>query len=135
MYDSLLKDSLPNGLVVLLPKCRQTPCRDVASCYSLTLPTFECLIDFNKSHSLILKRVKSMKMFYFLFKCKTLQTVNLVISTYCPSINCPSVRSLLTKNLLTISRRPCCSYGVQLILHCNYTLSDDEIVLVLVEVN
>ena len=40
-YDSLSKHSLPNGLIVLPLKCRQTLCRNVRPCYSLMLATFE----------------------------------------------------------------------------------------------
>ena len=105
VYDSLSKDSLPNGFITLLPKCRQTLCRNVASYHSLMLAKW--LIDFNRSHSLILKRVSLWKCFICPFQCKTLSILNLVISTYCPSINCPSVKSLSTRN-----RRPLTSIFV-----------------------
>ena len=101
--DSLWKDSLPNGLIILLPKCQKTLCRNRVSVNSLMLATFEWLIDVNRSHSLVLKRVLLWKCYISLFlQCKTL---NLVISTNCPSINCPSVKSLSTKRHSTISRK------------------------------
>ena len=70
-----------------------TLCRNVLSCHSLTLATFKWLINFNGSCSLVLKRVSLWKCYISPFQCKTFYTLNAVILTYSPSVNCPSVES------------------------------------------
>ena len=41
VYDSLSKDLLLNGLIVLLPICQQTLCRNIVPGHSLMLAKFE----------------------------------------------------------------------------------------------
>ena len=65
VYDSLSKDSLLIRLIIILLKFQQTIYRNVVSCYSLTLATFEWLIDFNRSHSLVIKGVCEHVIFLF----------------------------------------------------------------------
>ena len=62
--------SLPGGLVVLLPICQRTLCWNVVSCHSLKLAKFEWLIEFNRWHDFILRRVSLWKCYIFLFNIK-----------------------------------------------------------------